>query len=397
MDFRLTPEQLTLRDEVKTWLGATLRPHWVGEDADVVDQDWDTALWFNRQLADRGWMAPGWPVEHGGQGWPAVQQLLLTEQLVYHRAPAGARLFGVHMVGPTLMLHGTPEQRARHLPPILRGEAIWCQGFSEPGAGSDLASLQTRAVRDGDDYVVNGHKVWTTAGHRAGWMILLARTDPEAPKHRGISYLLVDMRSPGISVRPLINMAGRHEFNEVFFEDVRVPAANLVGEPNRGWYVATTTLDLERSSIAAMANGRRLLDDLLTFCRDERRDGLRLVDHPRVRPVLADLQIGVEMGRLIAYRVAWLQSQGIVPNVEASQAKLYAAELSQRVAQVGMRVLALYGNLREDAAAGRAHSRAPLRGRFATHYLWTVSQTFAGGSVEIQRNIIATRGLGLPR
>jgi alkylation response protein AidB-like acyl-CoA dehydrogenase len=391
MNFRLTPQERALREEVRGWLRQTLGAGWVGEDADVVDQDWDTATWFNRQLAARGWMAPAWPVEHGGLGWSHVQQLLLTEQLVYHRAPAGARLFGAGMVGPTLILHGTAVQRARHLPPILGGETVWCQGFSEPGAGSDLASLQCRAVRDGDDYVVNGHKVWTTAGHRAGWMILLARTDPDAPKHRGISYLLVDMSSPGISVRPLINMVGRHEFNESFFDDVRVPAINLVGEENRGWYVATTTLDLERSSIAAMANGRRLLDDLLAYCRSERRDGVRLIDHPRARPVLADLQIGVEMGRLISYNVAWLQSQGHVPNVEASQAKLLAAELSQQVARGGMRVLELYGNLREGSPWAR------IQGRFTTHYLWTVSQTYAGGSVEIQRNIIATRGLGLPR
>ena len=391
MDFRLSPAQRALRDEVRAWLHATLGPHWVGEDADVVDQDWQTALWFNRQLAQRGWLVPAWPVEYGGRGWSPVEQLILTEELVYARAPAGARLFGVHMVGPTLILHGTEEQKRRFLPPIARGEVVWCQGFSEPGAGSDLASLQMRAVRDGDDYVINGQKIWTTAGHRADWMILLARTDPDAPKHRGITYFLVDMNSPGITVRPLVNMVGRHEFNEVFFENVRVPAENVVGEVNRGWYVATTTLDLERSSIAAMANGRRMLDDLLAFCRAERRDGMHLIDHPRVRPVLADLHIGVEMGRLFSYRVAWLQAQGRVPNVEASQAKLFAAELSQKVAQGGMRVLALYGPLREGSPWTR------IRGRFAIHYLWTVSQTYAGGSVEIQRQIIATRGLGLPR
>jgi alkylation response protein AidB-like acyl-CoA dehydrogenase len=248
LDFALTAEHLALRDETRTWLHDTLGPDWVGEDADVVDQDWDTALWFNRGLADKGWMAPAWPKEYGGLGWSHIQQLLLTEQLVYHRAPAGARLFGSNMVGPTLILHGMVEQQRQHLPPILRGEAIGCQGFSEPGAGSDLASLQCRAERDGDDYIVNGQKIWTTGGHRADWMIMLVRTDPDAPKHRGISYLLVDMRSPGVTVRPLINMVGRHEFNETFFENVRVPIANRVGEENRGWYVATTTLDLERSS-----------------------------------------------------------------------------------------------------------------------------------------------------
>jgi alkylation response protein AidB-like acyl-CoA dehydrogenase len=239
--------------------------------------------------------------------------------------------------------------------------------------------------------VINGEKIWTTNGHRADWMILLARTDPEAPKHRGIGYFLVDMRTPGITVRPLINLVGRHEFNQVFFEDVRVHAASVVGEPNRGWYVAATTLDLERSSIAAMANGRRLLDDLIDYTKSAARGGRPLFDDPRVRRVLAEMQIDVEMGRLLSYRVAWLQSRGVVPNVEASQAKLYAAELSQRVAQSGMRVLGLPGALHETA------EHAVVRGRFQTAYLWSVSQTYAGGSVEIQRNIIATRGLGLPR
>jgi alkylation response protein AidB-like acyl-CoA dehydrogenase len=233
--------------------------------------------------------------------------------------------------------------------------------------------------------------VWTTNAHHADWMILLARTDPDAPKHRGIGYFLVDMTTPGIAVRPLMNIVGRHEFNEVTFDDVRVPAANVVGEPNRGWYIATTTLDLERSSIAAMANGRRLLDDLVAWTRDTRHNGRRLFDDARVRRLLAELHIDVEMGRLLSYHVAWLQSRGLTPNVEASQAKLYAAELSQRVAQGGLRVLGLPGALHEQSR------HAAVRGRFHTAYLWSVSQTYAGGSVEIQRGIIATRGLGLPR
>lgn len=391
MDFRLTDEQRALRAEAREWLATELGPDWTGEDVDIVDTDWERALAFNRRLAAKGWMAPHWPERFGGQGWSHVQHLLLTEQLVYHRAPAGGRLFGPSMVGPTLMIYGTPEQQARHLPPIRDGAVTWCQGFSEPGAGSDLASLQTRAVRDGDDFVINGHKVWTTNAHHADWMILLARTDPEAPKHRGISYLLVDMTTPGISVRPLINIVGRHEFNEVYFDDVRVPAANLVGEENRGWYVATTTLDLERSSIAAMANGRRLLDDLIAYTRATSRDGRPIFDQARVRRVLAEMEIEVELGRLLSYRVAWLQSGGAVPSAEASQAKLYAAELSQRVAQHGMRVLGLHGALHERS------QHAAVLGRFQTAYLWSVSQTYAGGSVEIQRGIIATRGLGLPR
>src|SRR5215208_1234400 len=291
MDFALTDGQRALRREVRAWLDEELGADWVGEDVDIVDTDAERARAFNRALAARGWMVPAWPERFGGRGWSQLDQLLLTEQLVYHRAPAGGRLFGVGMVGPTLQIYGTPEQQVRHLPPIRDGTVQWCQGFSEPGAGSDLASLQTRAERDGDDYVINGQKIWTTNGHRADWMILLARTDPDAPKHRGIGYFLVDMKTPGIAVRPLINIVGRHEFNQVFFEDVRVPAANLVGEPTRGWYVATTTLDLERSSIAAMANGRRLLDDLVDYTRTTTRDGRSLFSDPRVRRVLAEMHI----------------------------------------------------------------------------------------------------------
>src|SRR5215212_6801470 len=256
MDFALTDGQRALKGEVRAWLDEELGPDWVGEDVDIVDTDAERARAFNRALAARGWMVPAWPERFGGRGWSQLDRLLLTEQLVYHRAPAGGRLFGVGMVGPTLQIYGTPEQQARHLPPIREGTVQWCQGFSEPGVGSNLASLRTRAERDGDDYV--------------------------------------------------INIVGRHEFNQVFFEDVRVPAANLVGAPTRGWYVATTTLDLERSSIAAMANGRRLLDDLVDYTRTATRDGRPLFDDPRVRRLLAEIHIDVEMGRLISYRVAWL-------------------------------------------------------------------------------------------
>ena len=213
MDFRLTAEQTALRKEICAWLRQELGPDWTGEDVDIVDTDWQRALAFNRRLAAKGWTAPAWPVRFGGLGWTHVQQLLLTEQLVYHRAPAGGRLFGPSMVGPTLMIYGTPEQQARHLPPILSGDALWCQGFSEPGAGSDLAALQCRAARDagtpawgGDDYIVNVEKVWMTNAHHAGWMILLARTDTEAQKNLCSFVFIVVITTAGISLRTLITI-----------------------------------------------------------------------------------------------------------------------------------------------------------------------------------------------
>ncbi|MCH8920748.1 MAG: acyl-CoA dehydrogenase family protein, partial [Chloroflexi bacterium] len=281
---------------------------------------------------------------------------------------------------------------------LVSGDAVWCQGFSEPGSGSDLASLQTRAVRDGDDYVINGQKIWTSGAQFAQRMILLARTDPDAPKHKGISYFLLDMKSPGVTVRPLVNMANSAAFNEVFFEDVRVPKKDLLGEENRGWYVAATTLDFERSSIGAAIAQQTQVEDLILFVREGAGDGVTV--HPTVKLELAERSIEAETARLLSYRVITLQTKGMVPNHEASAAKLYSSELSQRVAATGMRLVGLYGLLDRDRKAeaeAAANRYAPRGGRLMRAYLNAVGSTIAGGTSEIQRNIIATRGLGLPR
>jgi alkylation response protein AidB-like acyl-CoA dehydrogenase len=268
---------------------------------------------------------------------------------------------------------------------------IWCQGYSEPGSGSDLASLQTRAVQDGDDFIINGQKIWTSQAHYADWMFLLARTDPDAPKHKGISYFLVDMKSPGISVRPLINMAYQKGFNEVFFDNVRVPRSGLLGELNRGWYMATTTLDFERSSVSTSAGMRRSLQELTAYCLETSSNGSRLIDTPSVRHKIADLLIEVNIIRLLSYRVVTMQVNGIVPNHEASIVKVFNSELNQRIARAGMQVLGLHGQLTPESPYARLH------GRFERSYLTSVGSTIAAGTSEIQRNIIASRGLGLPR
>ena len=262
----------------------------------------------------------------------------------------------------------------------------WCQGYSEPQSGSDLASLSTRAEDEGDYFRVNGSKVWTSLAHRADWMMVLVRTDPEAPKHRGISFLLVDMKSPGVEVRPIMNMAGTHEFNEVFFDDVQAPKGNLVGEKDRGWYVAVTLLDFERSGIEYAATSRRLLDDLSAFIR-ESRGGFE----GWVADALTERYVEAEVARLMAYRVAWMQSQGMVPNREASMSKVFGSETFQRVADTGMKVLGMYGQLTGD------DRWAPLAGRIQDAWRHSFSNTIAAGTSEIQRNIIASRGLGLPR
>lgn len=387
MDFRFTEQQNALRDEIRAFLKEAMPKDYV--PAHVGAQEpWDVHMAFTKKLAERGWVAPAWPKEYGGQGWGYVDQTIFAEELAYAGAPEGARVFNVGMIGPTLIVHGTEEQKKEHLPRITRGEVVWCQGYSEPGAGSDLASLQTRAVRDGDDYVVNGQKIWTTGAHHADWCFLLARTDPDAPKHRGISFLLVDMKTPGISVEPIVNMAGYHEFNQVFFEDVRVPVRNRVGEENSGWYVAMTLLDFERSNVASVAANQRLIEQLAGEARAGRTNGM-----PRdvLRQKLADLHVSNEVGRLLSYNIAWMQEAGKIPNYEASVIKVFATELAQRIANFGVNMLGLSGQLEP----GSKH--APLHGRVPKEHQIQVSPTIYSGSSEIQRNIIATRGLGLPR
>ena len=266
----------------------------------------------------------------------------------------------------------------------------WCQGFSEPGSGSDLASLQTRAVKDGDDYVINGQKIWTSGAQYAHWMFMLARTDPDAPKHKGISYFLVDMKSPGVEVRPLTNLANQNMFNEVFFEDVRVPAKNIVGEVNRGWYVGTTTLDFERSSIGSAVGIRLQLDRLVKYAKENEAAGISRTGYmSSIKSELADRYIEANVSRMMSYRVVTMQAKGLIPNHEASMTKLFSSELNQRISRTGMKVLGLYGQLYGDGA--------PMKGTYESSYMTSLSSTIAGGTSEIQRNIIATRGLGLPR
>jgi alkylation response protein AidB-like acyl-CoA dehydrogenase len=370
---------------VRAFLQEELRDRPAGESR----ENWAFYLQFIKKLAGKGWLTLAWPQEWGGLGASHMQQLVYNEEVAYHDAPAF--YMGADRVGPTIMLYGTDEQKQRFLPQIVRGEAIWCQGFSEPAAGSDLASLQTRAVQDGDDFVINGQKIWTSFAHFAGWMILLARTDPEAPKHKGISYFLVDMKTPGITIRPLVDMLNRHQFNEVFFDNVRVPRDALLGELNRGWYVATATLDFERSGIGRVIGSLRTYEQLADYARETRRDGAPLAAQPLVRNKLADLKIEFEVGRLLSYRVAWMQSKNLIPNYEASVSKMYGSELAQRLANAGMQIMGLGGQLAPGS------KWAPLAGRFESLYLNAAALTIAAGTSEIQRGIISGRGLGLPR
>jgi alkylation response protein AidB-like acyl-CoA dehydrogenase len=388
MDFRFSEEEEAFRREVREFL----RKEWTLTDCDLDNPDhWNAARELEKKLGSKGWLCMAWPKEYGGLGASHMHQLVFQEEMASARAPI-LDFQGVHVVGPCLMLHGTEEQRQRFLPAIARSEVVWVQGFSEPNAGSDLAGLQTRAVLDGDDYVVNGQKIWTSEAHRGDWIHLLVRTDPTAPKHRGISYLLVDMRSPGISINPIVNMTGRAGYYEVYLDSVRVPKANLMGQENQGWYVALTTLNFERSAGGALVvAARHVLEDLVQFARETKRSGQPLIKDPIIGRKLAQLTIEAEVAKLLSYRPVWMAICGQLPSYEASVAKTFTTELQQRIADLGMYLLGLYGQLAEGS------EWAALEGCILYQYLWTVGLTIAGGSSEIQRNIIATRGLGLPR
>ena len=298
MDFQFTPEDEAFRLEVRDFLRHELPPDWVGiVNNDMLAADeFDIEVRMRKALAKQGWLTLGWPKEYGGAEASPMRQVIFTEEVSYALAP-GRDSQGIGMVGPCLMIHGTDEQKRRHIPPIAGGEVVWCQGFSEPGSGSDLASLQTRAERDGDDYVINGQKVWTSYAHRADWMHVLTRTDPEAPKHRGISYFMLDMKTQGINIRPLINITGGHGFNDIYFDNVRVPAENMLGEENRGWYVATTTLDFERSSLNFAAALRRVLEEFVRYLKEARPSGAPSPTDPVLRNKLADLFLSLRVGR----------------------------------------------------------------------------------------------------
>ena len=402
MDWSDRPEQAEFREHVRSVIDETLPDRYRGRGRSV---SWQTdrksedpevrevAMGWNRALTQHGWVAPHWPKEYGGAGLTSMEQFIFNHEMANASAPMAASPHGVNMLGPTLIVHGTEEQRQEHLPKILSAEVVWCQGYSEPGSGSDLASLQTRADRDGDDYVLNGQKIWTTGAESADWLFALVRTDPEAPKHRGISFVMADLKTPGLSVRTIIGMDWGSELNETFFEDVRVPVGNRIGEENRGWYVGMTLLDFERSGIANAVGIQNTLHSLIAEATTGGAQDQSRLDHtPSIRGYLADRYIEANVGFQFSLLIISMQTAGQVPNHEASVAKLFMSELEQRVALTGTKVFGLYSNLWD---AGEEW--APMGAQFTRSYVSSIPSTIAGGTSEIQRNIVATRGLGLPR
>ncbi len=386
MDFSWSKEESAFREEIRAFLKENLPADWREQVTDVEGEERESfERDFARRVGEHRYLSIGWPKEYGGLGWSPMQQLIFNEEWADAKAPRSFMGPGVYQVAASLIIHGTEEQKRTFLPPIARGEVRWSTLFSEPNAGSDLASLQTTAIEDGDVFVVNGQKIWNTMAHKAEHGFLLARTDPNAPKHKGIGLLLIDMNWPGITVKPIINMADVHSFNSVYFDNVRVPRDRLVGEKTRGWYVGATALNVERSGIRYHVPSEQLFDELVAYARETKNGTSR----PELRQRLAAMACDVAASRLLSYRVAWLQSKGTPPSYEASVSKLFAAEMTQHVIGLGMQVL----GLRSQLASGK---RAALHGKMQKLDRAQRAITVGAGTSEIQRTIIAKRGLGLP-
>ena len=398
MDLRYTPEELAFRDEVRTFLAENL-PDDIRQrliDGDHGDKD-DLVRW-SRILNAKGWAVPHWPEKYGGTGWDPMRQYIFLEETQKWPAPQPLA-FGVNMVGPVIYTFGSEAQKQRFLPRIANLDDWWCQGFSEPGAGSDLASLRTRAVRDGDHYVVNGQKTWTTLGQYADWIFCLVRTDADAKPQRGISFLLIDMKSPGITVRPIITMDGSHEVNEVWLEDVRVPVENLIGEENRGWTYAKFLLGHERTNIAGIGTAKRELARLKRIAASETRHGLPLLEDPLFSAEVARVEIELMALEITNLRVLSAEAENKAPGPEASILKIKGSEIQQRLLELMTEAIGPHAlPFDRDAMTAGYQGDYPLDAYARTptwQYLNLRKLTIYGGSNEIQRNIISQMILGL--
>ncbi len=391
MDFTFSEAEEAYRDKARTWIRAHVPQWWKDADAhEFGDEDamFDGIRRWHQELYDAGYVGVTWPVEYGGQGRGHVENALLQEELVLQGAPPATNGLGIGLCGPAIVHHGSEAQKKRFLRPMLRAEEMWCQGYSEPGAGSDLANLRTTAELRGDRYVVNGQKIWTSLAHRADWIFCLVRTDPKADKHEGIGFLLIDMRTPGIEVAPLVQMTGGRGFSQVFFKDVLVPAANLIGAPTQGWQIANTVLGYERgaSTLSRYAGYRREFEQLTSDARRARRNRDAVY-----RQRIAQAAIELEVLRLNSLRSLTALAHGVKPGPESSLQKLYYSEMGHRLARLGTDLEGAFGQL-----ARKSH-RAPEGGRWAQRLLQSRGPMIFAGTSEIQRNIISERVLGLPR
>jgi alkylation response protein AidB-like acyl-CoA dehydrogenase len=388
VDFAIAEDERTFRREIREFLAAELSPEAVRE-AQSEERISTAGKEFIRKLGERRWISLTWPTEWGGQGRPAMDRFVLNDELIYAEAPGAVGTnVGGRIVAPTLLIYGSTEQKKEFLPRIARGEVDFALGYTEPDAGSDLASLQTRAEWDGEEFIVNGQKLYSTGAHFAGYHWLAARTDPDAPKHAGISLFIVDLHAPGISIRPLSSMMDLRT-NVVFYDNVRVPRSALVGEQNQGFAIMSTALALERMFVTG--DLRRVVEELIHYAKTTTRRGQRLFDDIPVRRQLASLVTQVEIARLFSYRVAWQQSTGKHPGPEATIVKLFVTELQLRIATAAIQLLGHDGELIPG------EPDAPYGGFFERFYRRSVMRNIVGGTSEIMRNVIAQRHLGLPR
>ncbi len=378
MDMSFSPEEEAFRARVRTWLEANVPAPGALKDLDAIRA-------WQRTLHAAGFLGAAWPKEYGGAGLTDIEQAILNEEMARVRAPGVVNSMAIWWVGPAIMRYGTEAQKNRFIPKILNAEEIWATGYSEPTSGSDMAAAKTRAVRDGDDYVVTGQKLWTTLAHISDWYFVLVRTATEGPKWAGLSLLLMDMRSPGIEIRPIRQIDGGSDFNEVFMTDVRVPVANLLGKEGQGWEVVSSALVNERTGISGSVRFDHTLEWLTATAREQRR-----THEPPVRQRIADLAIKAAIARYSGMRTLTDQLRGRMnPHLSAAM-KLASTSLSQEFSETAMEVLGPYAALMDDA-------HAPAAGRWAKQYLGDRAMTIAGGTSEVQRNIIAQRVLGLPR
>ena len=390
MDLTLTPSEEGFRDEVRAWLREN---HPGPEPEGGLDEVMEFRRRWQRRLHEAGWAGIAWPREYGGRGATLIEQAIFTGEAARQEAPSPANVLGLAMGGPVVIAHGTEEQKARYLEPILTGEEIWCQGFSEPESGSDLASLKTRAVKDGDEWVVSGQKVWTTFAQYAKWCMLVARTDPDAPKHQGLTYFLMDMEQEGVQTRPLVQITGEGEFNEVFMEEARIPDENVVGGVGNGWAVAITTLMNERAGLAfgAIAQIHNSLGRLVRLAREARLGGGSAAEDAHYRQRIAQLHIEAETMRLNAYRGLTKTMKSGVPGPEGSLGKWQWADINQGIAELALEIEGAHAAL----ARGAAH--AVEGGAWQYGFLRSRANSIEGGTTDILKNIIAERVLGLPR
>jgi alkylation response protein AidB-like acyl-CoA dehydrogenase len=399
MDFSLTAQEETFRKELCDWLDANMKelrerqrrqgpPNPEGEP-----EAQEFTRWWHRKLYDAGYVGIAWPQEYGGRGATLMEQVIFNEEMAKRRAPGGVGGLGIGWAGPTIIVHGSEEQKKRFLPKILSGEEVWCQAFSEPEAGSDLANSQTRAVEDGDDYVVNGQKVWTTGGMRADWAILLAKTefDPEVPRHHTFSYFLMDMHAPGVTVRPLREITGAAAFGETFLDNVRIPRNLMVGKKNQGWYISMGTLEFERSNSASAIQSLTTITNLIELAQKVKRNGQALSKDPLARQKIAQFYIEANVGKYLGLRALTRQLRGMTPGPESSVGSLLAMELGQRIEDFAMYLEGPYSQL------VRGSKHAVDNGAWQRSFLASRGRTIMTGTSEIKRNIIAQRTLGLPR